>query len=101
MPWTDNKDQTTHGSPRARTSLSVWFKSVLGGSYSTSSGFGLLLEYAERNFLGRGQDFRLKYNSGVGSRTYSLGFVEPEFLSPDLSLGFTSKFTETEKENSN
>lgn len=73
----------------------------LGGSYSTSSGFGLLLEYAERNFLGRGQDFRLKYNSGVGSRTYSLGFVEPEFLSPDLSLGFTSKFTETEKENSN
>ena len=73
----------------------------LGGSYSTSSGFGLLLEYAERNFLGRGQDFRLKYNSGVGSRTYSLGFVEPEFLTPDLSLGFTSKFTETEKENSN
>ena len=73
----------------------------LGGSYSTSSGFGLLLEYAERNFLGRGQDFGLKYNSGVGSRTYSLGFVEPEFLSPDLSLGFTSKFTETEKENSN
>ena len=73
----------------------------LGGSYSTSSGFGLLLEYAERNFLGRGQDFRLKYNSGVGSRTYSLGFIEPEFLSPDLSLGLSSKFTETEKENSN
>ena len=73
----------------------------LGGSYSTSSGFGLLLEYAERNFLGRGQDFRLKYNSGVGSRTYSLGFIEPEFLSPGLSLGFSSKFTETEKENSN
>ena len=73
----------------------------LGGSYSTSSGFGLLLEYAERNFLGRGQDFRLKYNSGVGSRTYSLGFIEPEFLSPDLSFGLSSKFTETEKENSN
>ncbi len=73
----------------------------LGGSYSTSSGFGLLLEYAERNFLGRGQDFRLKYNSGVGSNTYSLGFIEPEFLSPGLSLGFSSKFTETEKENSN
>ena len=73
----------------------------LGGSYSTSSGFGLLLEYAERNFLGRGQDFRLKYNSGVGSRTYSLGFIEPEFLSPGLSLGLSSKFTETEKENSN
>ena len=73
----------------------------LGGSYSTSSGFGLLLEYAERNFLGRGQDFRLKYNSGVGSRTYSLGFIEPEFLSQGLSLGLTSSFTETEKENSN
>ena len=73
----------------------------LGGSYSTSSGFGLLLEYAERNFLGRGQDFRLKYNSGVGSRTYSLGFIEPEFLSPGLSLGLSGKFTETEKENSN
>ena len=73
----------------------------LGGSYSTSSGFGLLLEYAERNFLGRGQDFRLKYNSGVGSRTYSLGFIEPEFLAPGLSLGFSSEFTETEKENSN
>jgi len=73
----------------------------LGGAYSTSSGFGLLLEYAERNFLGRGQDFRLKYNSGVGSRTYSLGFIEPEFLSPGLSLGLSSKFTETEKENSN
>ena len=73
----------------------------LGGSYSTSSGFGLLLEYAERNFLGRGQDFRLKYNSGVGTRTYSLGFIEPEFLSQGLSLGFSSKFTETEKENSN
>ncbi len=73
----------------------------LGGSYSTNSGFGLLLEYAERNFLGRGQDFRLKYNSGVGSRTYSLGFIEPEFLSPGLSLGLSSKFTETEKENSN
>ena len=73
----------------------------LGGSYSTSSGFGLLLEYAERNFLGRGQDFRLKYNSGVGSRTYSLGFIEPEFLYPGLSLGLSSKFTETEKENSN
>ena len=51
--------------------------------------------------MGRGQDFRLKYNSGVGSRTYSLGFIEPEFLSPGLSLGLSSKFTETEKENSN
>jgi len=73
----------------------------LGGSYSTSSGFGILLEYAERNFLGRGQDFRLKYNSGVGSRTYSLGFIEPEFLSPGLSLGLSSRFTETQKENAN
>ncbi|MEK9978139.1 MAG: outer membrane protein assembly factor BamA, partial [Paracoccaceae bacterium] len=51
-----------------------------GASYSTAAGAGGLVEYSERNFLGRGQALSLKLTAGTGNQTYSFDFTEPAFL---------------------
>jgi len=70
-----------------------------GATYSVSSGAGLLLEYSERNFLGRGQQLNFAINSGVDNRLYELKFVEPAFLHDDLRFGLDLSFKETDNQN--
>jgi len=72
----------------------------LGGSYSSAQGFGLALEYGERNFLGRGQSLSLALKGGTDNQLYSLGFTEPSFLFNDLSFSLNASFRETAQQNS-
>ncbi len=63
----------------------------LGVGYSTgSSTSGMTAEasISDRNFLGRGQSYRIGVGGTSGSRTYNLSFTEPYFLGYRLSAGF-------------
>ena len=69
-----------------------------GASYSTAAGAGGLIEYSERNFLGRGQALSLKMTAGTGNQTYSFDFTEPAFLYNDLSLSLLTSYAETQRQ---
>lgn len=70
---------------------------TFGGTYSTSGGFGALIRFEERNFLGRGQRLALEVSSGVDNRVYSLRFAEPALLGRDLVFDLALSFRETER----
>ncbi|WP_375690718.1 outer membrane protein assembly factor BamA [Pseudooceanicola sp. LIPI14-2-Ac024] len=72
-----------------------------GGTYSTSSGFGLVANFRETNFLGRGQTLNLSFAGGVDSRVYRLGFTEPAFLGRDVAFDFDIGYFETDNVNGN
>ncbi len=69
-----------------------------GASYSTAAGAGGLVEYSERNFLGRGQALSLKMTAGTGNQTYSFDFTEPAFLYNDLRLSLLTSYAETQRQ---
>nr|WP_245875702.1 outer membrane protein assembly factor BamA [Puniceibacterium antarcticum] len=71
-----------------------------GGSYSSSSGFGLAIEFRERNFLGRGQGISLGFNTASSSKSYTFSFNEPAVLGRDLAFGIGLSYTETNNDNS-
>ena len=68
-----------------------------GASYSTAAGVGGIIEYSEKNFLGRGQALSFKLSAGTGNQTYAFDFTEPSFLYSDLSLSLLTAYTETQK----
>ncbi|MHA6324051.1 outer membrane protein assembly factor BamA [Roseivivax sp. CAU 1753] len=72
----------------------------IGGSYSTSSGVGVNLSFAEQNFLGRGQQLGLGVTSSADSNRYSFSFLEPALLGRDLTFGIGLSYSNTEQENS-
>ncbi|MDJ0822191.1 MAG: outer membrane protein assembly factor BamA, partial [Paracoccaceae bacterium] len=67
-----------------------------GGSYSTTNGFGAAVSFSERNFLGRGQILSFSINTSDSSRQYAFSFVEPAFLSRDLTFGVGINYSETD-----
>ena len=69
-----------------------------GASYSTAAGAGGLMEYAEKNFLGRGQALSLKLTAGSGTQTYAFDFTEPSFLYNDLGLSLLTSYSETQRQ---
>ncbi|MGR3271884.1 outer membrane protein assembly factor BamA [Thalassococcus profundi] len=69
-----------------------------GGSFSTNDGFGLAIEFRENNFLGRGQQLTLGFNTGVDNRRYTFNFVEPGLLGRDLALGFNLNYFESQRD---
>lgn len=58
----------------------------VGATYSTQSGIGFNVNFAETNFLGRGQTVRFDLNTTSGSGNSQLVFVEPYFLGRDLTF---------------
>lgn len=62
-----------------------------GGTYSTNDGVGAIISYSERNFLGRGQTFKVDVTTAGDQREYGLTFVEPAFLARDVSLGLSAR----------
>jgi outer membrane protein insertion porin family len=70
-----------------------------GGAYSTSTGFGAVINYNEKNFLGRGQQLDLAVSTGVDNRQYTLGFAEPSFLGRNLRFGLDLSYIETDNQN--
>ena len=71
-----------------------------GASYATDSGFGLVLSFSERNFLGRGQTFSFDLNTTDSTGSTQITFVEPAFLARDVSLTLSAFDNTTEQDNS-
>lgn len=67
-----------------------------GGTYSTNSGFGLLVQFRESNFLGRGQSIALSISGATDQKVYGLRFTEPAFLGRDVTFNFDIGYTETD-----
>ena len=72
----------------------------LGAGYSTALGLGGIIEYRERNFIGRGQGLNFKIQGGSDNTTYSFGFIEPAFLGNELQFSLNLAYEETNQQNS-
>ncbi|MBD3679297.1 MAG: outer membrane protein assembly factor BamA [Rhodobacteraceae bacterium] len=59
-----------------------------GGSYGVEAGFGLTSSFSERNFLGRGQTLSFNVSGGAATKNGSVTFIEPAFLSRDVTFRF-------------
>lgn len=69
---------------------------TFGGNYSSEGGAGLIVDFKERNFLGRGQLFNLALNTSKKSRSFSFNFAEPNLLGRDLRFGIGANYTTTD-----
>ncbi len=72
----------------------------LGGSYSSTNGFGAAISFSERNFLGRGQALSFTINTAESSTQYGFSFTEPAILGRDTALGIDLSYRETDRLNS-
>ena len=72
---------------------------TFGAGYSSQTGLGGIIEYGERNFLGRGQSLSFAIKTGKDDQLYELSFYEPMFLRNDLGFGTNLSFKDTEQQN--
>ena len=70
----------------------------LGGTYSSSNGFGLAASFRENNFLGRGQQLGFSISGASTNRVYGLTFAEPAFLGRDVRFDFALGYRETDND---
>ena len=70
-----------------------------GGNFSSENGFGLLGEFSERNFLGRGQTLNIRLATGQDNAQFSLNFVEPSMFDRDLAGSFSLNYSQTDNNN--
>tara|TARA_A200000113_G_scaffold225337_1_gene245858 strand:+ start:1663 stop:3963 length:2301 start_codon:yes stop_codon:yes gene_type:complete len=71
-----------------------------GAGYSSARGLGGIIEYSERNFLGRGQSLSFAVKTGKDDQLYEFSFFEPMFLRNELGFGFDVSLQDTNKLNS-
>lgn len=72
---------------------------TFGAGYSNETGLGGIIEYGERNFLGRGQNLSFAIKSGRDDQLYELSFYEPMFLRNDLGFGLDLSAKDTNQQN--
>ena len=72
---------------------------TFGAGYSNETGLGGIIEYGERNFLGRGQNLSFSIKSGRDDQLYELSFYEPMFLRNDLGFGLDLSAKDTNQQN--
>lgn len=72
-----------------------------GGAYSSDNGFGIVAQYSETNFLGRGQAVRFRFSGATDNADYGLYFAEPAFLGRDVKFFIDIGFRETDSVNAN
>ncbi|WP_127112231.1 outer membrane protein assembly factor BamA [Shimia sediminis] len=65
-----------------------------GATYGSSVGIGLVVSFAEKNFLGRGQDLSLSFSTASEEQEYFFSFFEPAFLGRDIRAGFVLRYQE-------
>ncbi|MCS6626790.1 outer membrane protein assembly factor BamA [Roseibacterium beibuensis] len=65
-------------------------------NYSTDSGPGLAVNFAESNFLGRGQRLAFGFNTVADSQSVNFSFIEPNFMARDVGLGLSAGYTVTD-----
>ena len=57
-----------------------------------------MIDYSERNFLGRGQALSFAIRSGIDNQSYEFNFTEPEFLNPELRFNLGLSYGETDNQ---
>ncbi len=67
-----------------------------GGAFSQDDGFGLIVSFTERNFLGRGQTLGFNFSTAEEAEQYGINFVEPAFLGRNVAFGLNLQFSETD-----
>ena len=72
---------------------------TFGAGYSNETGLGGIIEYGERNFLGRGQALSFAIKTGRDDQLYELSFYEPMFLRNDLGFGLELSAKDTNQQN--
>ncbi len=65
-----------------------------GGTFSNNSGFGLVLQFQENNFLGRGQRLSVNVSTAEESQNTGISFFEPALLGRDLEFGLQARITD-------
>ncbi len=68
----------------------------IGGSFSTSDGFGVAIGLSEDNFLGRGQNLSFNISTAEENQSTTLSFTEPFLLGRRLSFNIGLGYEETE-----
>jgi outer membrane protein insertion porin family len=71
-----------------------------GGTFSTGAGLGLLINFKETNFLGRGQTLAFNFDTTSDTANTDLTFIEPYFLGRNLALGVNFFYNTTDNDNS-
>ncbi len=72
-----------------------------GATYGTDNGLGFNVSYGETNFLGRGQQLSLVFQSGTSTQDSSFAFVEPALLGRDLKLKFSGAYRTSDSDYAN
>ena len=67
-----------------------------GGAFSADDGFGLVVAFTERNFLGRGQTIGFNFSTAEESEALGFNFIEPAFLGRDVAFGLNLQYSETD-----
>jgi outer membrane protein insertion porin family len=70
-----------------------------GAAFSNNDGFGVAVNFAEENFLGRGQRLNLSVSTADEATRYGINFVEPALLGRDVALGLELDYAETSSSN--
>ncbi|MBD0865867.1 MAG: outer membrane protein assembly factor BamA [Rhodobacteraceae bacterium] len=68
----------------------------IGGSFSTSDGFGIAIGLREDNFLGRGQRLAFNWSTAEESEAFTFDFTEPYLLGRELSFNIGLGYQETD-----
>jgi outer membrane protein insertion porin family len=71
-----------------------------GGTFSTGAGLGLLINFSETNFLGRGQTLSFDFDTTSDAANTDLTFIEPYFLGRNLAFGVNFFYNTTDNDNS-
>ena len=66
-----------------------------GVSYGVGVGIGFAINFEEANFLGRGQQIAIAFNTIRGSREIGINFTEPALLERDLRYSFGLNYSST------
>ncbi|MEO0486595.1 MAG: outer membrane protein assembly factor BamA [Pseudomonadota bacterium] len=67
-----------------------------GGNYSSENGFGVVAEFNERNFLGRGQRLSFRLSTSAENSIFSVRFTEPGMFDRDLQGSFNFSYQRTD-----
>lgn len=67
-----------------------------GGAFSANSGFGIVVGFTERNFLGRGQTLGFNFSTAEEDEQYGINFIEPAFLGRDVAFALRANFSESD-----
>lgn len=70
-----------------------------GANYNSADGAGIVGNFKESNFLGRGQAVGLNLSTTSGTNNLGISLTEPALLSRDLSLKFGANYRTTVSNN--